>query len=189
MNASTHLMKAILGIALAAVTLPAGSATTDSEIERETIAFYKVYLETRPSGVPHARLRAKFAPLVSHTLAQLLERAESAERHYAKVSKNQTPPLIEGDLFTSLFEGAQSFTVKGCERNTAATVCTVELRRDDNTAGKSVTIWSDKVHLVRNGRHWVVDDIEYGGNWQFKHNGRLKELLRKVIFDGTHARP
>jgi hypothetical protein len=35
----------------------------------------------------------------------------------------------------------------------------------------------------------VVDDIEFGGDWQFMHKGRLKALLRKVILDGNHARP
>jgi hypothetical protein len=183
-------LRVILFPVFVAFALISGSAgaDTNADIQRATTAFYRVYLEVRPSGVPHAKAREKFAPLISHTLAQLLERADAAERHYANVTKKQAPPLVEGDLFTSLFEGAQAFSVQTCTRSAAATVCTVELRYG-GAARKPATRWSDKAHLVRNAGRWVVDDIEFGGDWQFMHKGRLKELLRKVIIDGEHARP
>lgn len=178
------------GIALAAIGVRAGAARadTDTQLQRAGEAFYRVYLETRPSGVPGARVRAKFAPVVSHTLLQLLERADAAERHYAKVTNKQVPPLAEGDLFTSLFEGAQGFSMQACTRNAAATACSVELRHEDKTS-RTTTRWTDRVYLLRNAGRWVVDDIEFGGDWQFMHKGRLKELLRKIIVDGNHARP
>ena len=163
-------------------------ADTGTELRHATAAFYSVYLETRPSGIPNARARAKFTPVISHTLAQLLERADAAERNYAKVTKKQLPPLVEGDLFTSLFEGAQAFSVEGCTRSAAATTCVAALRYTDASDQKT-TRWTDKVYLVRNAGRWVVDDIEFGGNWPFMHRGHLKELLRKVIVDGNHARP
>ena len=163
-------------------------ADTGTELRHATAAFYSVYLETRPSGIPNARARAKFTPVISHTLAQLLERADAAERNYAKVTKKQLPPLVEGDLFTSLFEGAQAFSVEGCTRSAAATTCVAALRYTDASDQKT-TRWTDKVYVVRNAGRWVVDDIEFGGNWPFMHRGHLKELLRKVIVDGNHARP
>lgn len=183
-------MKKFLLIVLVVFAALAGraGADTNADIDHAANAFYRVYLEVRPSGVPQAKARAKFVPVISHTLAQLLERADAAERHYAKVTKRRVPPLIEGDLFTSLFEGAQSFSVRGCERNSGVAVCTVELRYD-STTDKAVTLWSDKVTLLRNGKRWVVDDIAFGGNWQFMHKGHLREILRKVIRDGSHARP
>jgi hypothetical protein len=178
------------GIALAAVGVCAGGARadTDTQLQRATAAFYRVYLETRPSGVPHTKARLKFVPVISRSLDQLLERAEAAERHYAKVTKRQVPPLAEGDLFTSLFEGAQAFTLQRCERSTLATTCTVALRY--GAAGnKTATEWTDKVYLVRYNGRWVVDDIEFGGNWQFMHKGHLRELLRRIIRDGNDALP
>ncbi len=63
----------------------------------------------RTTGIPNAAIRAKFSPTISHMLAQLLERADSTERHYAKVTKRLVPPLVQGDVFTSLFEGAENF--------------------------------------------------------------------------------
>lgn len=184
------LLRRITAIALATLTFSSGpaAADTDAILQRATTAFYRVYLETRPSGVPNARTRAKFSPVISHTLGQLLERADAAERHYARVTKKQVPPLVQGDLFTSLFEGAQAFSVQSCTRNTAATTCTVELRYGE-AADASATRWSDRVYLLRSAGRWVVDDIEFGGNWQFMHKGRLQEMLRRVIREGTHARP
>jgi hypothetical protein len=185
------MLRAILFSVFAALSSIAGNAGADTgaDIQHATAAFYRVYLDARPSGVPHFKTRAKFAPVISHTLAQLLDRADAAERRYAKVTRNKVPPLIEGDLFTSLFEGAQTFAVKECHRSAdGIAACTVDLQYG-SAADKSQTRWSDKVYLVRNGRHWVVDDIEFGGDWQFMHKGRLRELLRRVIREGSNARP
>lgn len=161
-------------------------AQADSRLEHAASAFYRIYLNNRPAGIPNAAIRAKFSPAISHTLAQLLERADSAERHYAKVTRRLVPPLVQGDIFTSLFEGAENFTVRDCKRTEAATFCGVELRYG---SGGNSAQWVDKIHLVRSRGRWVVDDIEYGGDWGFMHKGRLKDVLRRVIIDGNHARP
>ena len=161
-------------------------AQADSRLEHAASAFYRIYLTNRPAGIPNAAIRAKFSPAISHTLAQLLERADSAERHYAKVTRRLVPPLVQGDIFTSLFEGAENFTVRDCKRTESATVCGVALRYG---SGSNSAQWVDKIHLVRSRGRWVVDDIEYGGDWGFMHKGRLKGVLRRVIIDGNHARP
>jgi hypothetical protein len=178
-------------LAAAIVALGSANAVADAatDIQHGAAEFYRVYLETRPSGVPHGKTLAKLNPVISSSLAELLQRAGAAERRYAKVTQNKVPPLAEGDLFTSLFEGAQSFVVRECHRGTTGgAACTVELQYA-GTAGKTPTRWTDKIYLVRSNRRWVVDDIEYGGDWQFMHKGRLRELLRRVIRDGANARP
>ena len=161
-------------------------AQADSRLEHAASAFYRIYLTNRPAGIPNAAIRAKFSPAISHTLGQLLERADSAERHYAKVTRRLVPPLVQGDIFTSLFEGAVNFTVRDCKRTESATVCGVALRYG---SGSNSAQWVDKIHLVRSRGRWVVDDIEYGGDWGFMHQGRLKDVLRRAIIDGNHARP
>ena len=163
-------------------------ADTDAELRKATAAFYRVYLEVRPSGVPHSGTRVKFVPVISRTLEQLLAHAEAAERHYAKVTKRQVPPLAEGDIFTSLFEGAQAYALERCERGTAATTCTVALRHGP-PGEKNTVNWADKVYLVRYNGRWLVDDIEFGGNWQFMHKGHLRDLLRRIIRDGNNELP
>jgi hypothetical protein len=178
-------------LAAAIVSLPSGNAAADTvtDIQRGAAAFYDVYLEARPAGVPRGKALAKLAPVISPSLAELLQRAGAAERRYAKVTANKVPPLVEGDLFTSLFEGAQSIAIRECHRGAAGgAACMVELQTA-GAAGKPPTRWTDKIYLVRHDRRWVVDDIEYGGDWQFMHRGRLREILRRVVRDGEHARP
>ena len=90
--------------------------------------------------------------------------------------------MVEGDLFTSLFEGASAFTVLSCDSRTGS--CLVELSYLDPES-KAPTTWQDKVYLVKDSPGWLVDDIEFLGNWQFMHKGRLKELLKQVIEEGS----
>ena len=139
--------------------------------------FYAVYATFHPSdGIPDAKARAKYAPVISPALEKLLSEADAAEQRFATENKD-SPPLIEGDLFSSLFEGATSYTVRSC--NVASASCAVDLVYDDKTA-KPVH-WTDTLHLIATPQGWRVDDIGYGGNWNFANKGRLTETLRQVI--------
>ena len=147
--------------------------------------FYQVYLElaVKNSGVPSERERARLAPHLSAQLQELLRGAEEAERSYAKATRGQVPPLVEGDLFTSSFEGADAFRVVSCQSKEDQGGCMVELTSID-PKDKSSFRWQDKVYLVKGPHGWVVDDIEYLGNWQFMHKGRLQARLKGVIERG-----
>ena len=180
-------LRTAAALLLAFAGVPAGAAVSaPAAAEHGAAAFYRAYLDTRPAGVPSARVREKLAAVLSPQLADLLQRADAAERRYRSVTKNAVPPLVEGDLFTSLFEGAQAFAVRECHRGTAGgAACTIELRYGE---GANAVQWTDKLFLVRHGGRWVADDIEFGGDWQFMHKGRLREILRRVIRDGNQAR-
>jgi hypothetical protein len=43
------------------------------------------------------------------------------------------------------------------------------------------TVWRDKVYLVKESNAWLIDDIEYAGDWQFMQKGRLGEVLKGAI--------
>ena len=141
--------------------------------------FYGVYKTFHPSdGVPSAAGRARYAPYVSPALENLLGDADGAEVRFAKANKG-SPPLIEGDLFTSLFEGATSLAVGACEGDDRTGHCTVNL--EYVTAGEKPTKWNDTVYLVKSEAGWRVDDVAYGGTWVFGNKGRLSETLKQVI--------
>ena len=146
--------------------------------------FYGVYLELHSFGVPDEGERARYSPYISNDLSEMLKRADEAEQKHEAATKGEEPPLIEGDLFTSLFEGAGSYGVTSCESSEASAVCTVEFNYI-NPGDKSEVKWKDKVYLVKTSRGWAVDDIEYLGEWQFMHKGRLKNLLKDVIQEGS----
>ena len=178
-----------MGIVLLVMLLTTNAlASNDSgDMPLAVQAFYQVYLEVKTSGVPTEKERARFAPHLSAQLQELLQGAAEAERSYAKATRGQVPPLVEGDLFTSLFEGADAFRVVSCQSQAGQGVCLVELTYID-PGDKSSFRWQDKVYLVKSPHGWVVDDLEFLGDWPFMYKGRLQARLKGVIERGKKAR-
>ena len=158
------------------------SRATNDELEARnaTIAFYDVYMKLRPSGVPPEDQQLQLKKVISAGLADLLHKASVAEGNDSKETKDGVPPRIEGDLFTSLDQGAVSYKVLQCERQKESSTCIVELANIDDRDNSEFT-WKDRVFVVREGNRLVVDDIEYLGERQFMHKGRLKDILSKVV--------
>jgi len=174
-------MRSVLMALLAAsATLSTARASGDAAaMAAAATGFYAVYATFHPSdGIPSPADRAKYHPFLSPALETLLTSAQTVEARFAKANKD-SPPLVEGDLFTSLFEGASSVEVVNCTGDTAKGRCTVRLEHADKTA-KPVT-WSDTVLMVNTPAGWKVDDIAYGGSWAFGNKGRLSELLKQAI--------
>ncbi len=143
-------------------------------------AFYGVYIASpRAGGVPDAAGIAKLQPHLSARLAGLLADAARAEEDFAQATKGQVPPLLEGDIFTSMFEGATKFEIGACTAGGGTATCAVSLIYDDHTA-KPVT-WTDSAVLTQGADGWRLDDIGYGGTWDFGNKGKLSETLKFAI--------
>ena len=160
------------------ITGAAQAAPAEEAVGKAASTFYTAYLDLKPMGVPDPALRAKLRPLVSPGLDGLLAAADAAEARYAERTKKQVPPLVQGDLFTSLFEGATRFTVASCTGDASAATCLVDFAYQEGSG--PVTTWQDRVLLVRAAAGWVVDDIAYGGGWPFARRGRLSDVLKAV---------
>ncbi len=164
----------VLGLVLATPAL----ADDGAAMQAAANGFYGVYKSLHPSdGVPDASLRARFAPYVSATLDGLMKAAGDSRDRFA-AAHSDSPPLAEGDLFTSLFEGASALSVGACTGDGRTGQCTVSCTYTE-PAAKPVT-WSDTVLLVNTPAGWRVDDIAYGGTWAFGNKGRLSSTLRQV---------
>ena len=176
------LCAAILGSAI----LPAQASDADDGA-RAVRGFYAVYATFHPSdGIPDAKGRAKYAPFLSPTLEDLLKRGNEAELAFARANKD-SPPLIEGDLFTSNFEGATSYKVGACKGDARSARCPVALTYDDsasNPKDKPLS-WNDTVYLVGTPSGWRVDDIGYGASWDFGNKGRMSETVKGAIANAT----
>jgi hypothetical protein len=152
-----------------------------ADMAKTVTGFYGAYDTFHPSdGIPDAKGRAKYAPYISPPLEKLLADADRAEDAFAKANKG-SPPLLEGDLFTSNFEGATSHKLGACEAKSKT--CKVDLVYDDRaTAPKDKPVtWTDTVHLVMTPAGWRVDDIGYGATWAFGNKGRMRDTLTSVI--------
>jgi len=119
----TAIAAAIVGFIAASA---AAYASDLANVSAAANGFYGVYASFHPSdGIPDAKARAKLEPFISPALDRLLIDGETAERHFASVTKKMSPPLIEGDLFTSNFEGATAYHVDACAAAGAAAHCPV----------------------------------------------------------------
>ncbi|SRR5713226_674284 len=158
------------------------SRAPNNELEAKNAAsaFYDIYMQLRPSGVPSKEQQDQLKQVISTRLAALLNEASVMEGNSSEETKNEGSPRIEGDLFTSLDQGAVSYKVLQCESQKASAACDVELT-NVNDRDNSKLAWKDRVFLAREGNRWVVDDIEYLGDRQFMHKGRLKDFLSKII--------
>src|ERR1700722_8187294 len=132
MKAMQVICVAALATAAASNVDAAPSAPDTQAMFQMATSFYGVYQTLHPSdGIPDAALRAKFEPFISPALDKLLADADAAEQRYVKATKNQAPPLVEGDLFTPNFEGATSLRIGGCATDARGGHCPVTLTYDD----------------------------------------------------------
>ena len=181
---TSHSILLALPLALAAIPVPA-AAPADDTPATATNSFYHLYIQLKVMDVPSAKDRARFHPLLSPSLETLLADADKAEAAYAKKTRNDLPPLYEGDLFSSLVEGATDYKVGACEGNEQHATCTVELRSVDDTSHE--TKWRDRLVLIRVGHGWKVDDLAYGGDWDFGPHGTLRDVLKDLVKESREA--
>lgn len=171
----TVLLTVTLGI-LASTPCNAGTA---EDMSAATSGFYTAYNSVREGGVPDTAGRQRLAPFLSEALVKLLSDAAAAEDAFAADTKGQSPPLIEGDLFTSLFEGATAFKIGICKSDGKKGTCAAQLTY--TSPNEKPVVWTDTVYLVDSGAGWRVNDIGYGGTWDFGNKGRLSETLKFAI--------
>jgi hypothetical protein len=75
-----------------------------------------------------------------------------------------------------------AFRLISCEAQKDVASCGIEFT-SINPTDRSLFKWKDKVHLVLESRRWLIDDVEYLGDWEFMHKGRLKTVLTQAIKD------
>ncbi|HEY2837077.1 MAG TPA: hypothetical protein VGI89_10950 [Rhizomicrobium sp.] len=158
------------------VATPAGAQADMTDTANGFLATYGGF---HPSdGIPNATGRTRLAPYLSPALNKLLAEGAAAEARFSAKVKG-APPLIEGDLFTSLFEGATSWKLGACAANGAGARCPVEFTHAE--AKQTPVIWTDTLLLINTPQGWRVDDMIYGANFQFGNTGKLTDTLHTVL--------
>lgn len=172
---------ALFALVICALPLVQAHAADTGAMANAAEGFYRVYSTFHPSdGIPDDAARAKYAPYVSSQLDRLFADAHAAEAKFLAANKD-TPPIIEGDLMTSNFEGATSFKIGACAGDAKTGHCAVALTYADADPKNKPLHWTDTVILANSPQGWRVDDIAYGGNWDFSNKGRMSESLRVAI--------
>ena len=174
------LRATILGLVIAvagcAVT-PFGTGTDCGAAdtpEGAVCGFYTRYLEVRPMGLPTPEQQAALASWLSDGLEARLDAARRVQAQFRAENPGEKPPLVDGCLFASLFEGPTSFSVGVAATGGGVTRVPVQFRY-----GTEAT-WQDVAVLVREGSAYVIDDIEFAGAGPFNPPGRLSEALDRA---------
>jgi hypothetical protein len=180
MKSTTSLAGAALAcllLGLVSCTMAPRAVAPRATVDR----FLDFYFHEYGSGLPDAAQRATLRPLLTDGLNQAFERAAAAERCAREQSRGQEPPLVQGDVFSSLFEKATA--VVGIDEAAAeGQRQTYRLHfewREPGAADASVQ-WTDEVTLQAVAGHWLIDDFVHGGDWQFAVRGSMKAMLQRV---------
>jgi len=131
-------------------------------------------------GLPVGPLWKQLKPLLSADFALVISRAQELQARAIKEFPDEKPPWIEGDFFSSLFEGPTSFTVGKPTKDADGMSMRVPVAME-HAADGVVEKWTDTFVLVLEGGSWKVDDLAFGGEWDFAAQGLLKESLRESL--------
>jgi hypothetical protein len=151
---------------------PAPQCAETTSAAGTVCSFYERYLAIRPSGLPTAAQQAELAPWLSGRLERQLDAARSVQTAYREAHPGEKPPLVDGFLFASLFEGPTDFAVGTPIAAHGITRVPVTFSYGGDTT------WQDTVLLEREGDRFVIDDVELAGAGPFNPAGRLSQVLQ-----------
>jgi hypothetical protein len=174
---------------LAAVFLfaaPVAASAQGDDPAAAVNAFYSVYSAQHAQGlgIPDATVRLRLQPVLSPRLNKQLATAASAQARLTAKVKNAVPPVLEGDIFSSLFEGPTAWKVGSCQQKDKTARCSVALSYvPPPTPGSKAkpANWTDTMVLAATAQGWKVDDVIYDAGFAFGNTGRLSEMLNMVI--------
>jgi hypothetical protein len=175
-----HILAAVL------LLIPAGlKAQPASDPAAAINAFYAVYAsqQAEGGGIPDATGRLRYSPVLSPRLNKQLAAAANAQARLSAKVRNAVPPMLEGDIFSSLFEGATAWKVAACQGNGKTARCPVALTYAPPPSQKASkpANWSDTIVLENTPQGWKVDDVVYDAGFAFGNTGRLSNMLQMVI--------
>ncbi|AWG25094.1 DUF3828 domain-containing protein [Flavobacterium kingsejongi] len=163
-------MKKILFLCSGLLLLLSGCLNDpEKDIKKVVTTFFKEY---------KGDFRAADKALISTELAGLIDKAAAKELQEAENMKKSAfptdkPIMIEGDIFTSLYEGQNAFTIGEITIEGSKATVTVDFK---NTL--YAINWKDKVALIQDGSGWKIDDVYYK---EQESSGSTKKQLQQVI--------
>lgn len=154
----------------------APAATPASVVE----SFYAASIASEASGAPSAEDLAVLSPFLSDSLKSLLGAARRLYEAARVQAPEDKPPFADGSLFSSLFEGPTTVSVVGDAARGSTHAVTVRMT---NTGAVPPVSWTDLVLVVQEHGRFVIEDIEYGGNWDFANKGTLRSSLASALLN------
>jgi hypothetical protein len=136
--------------------------------------FYEMRLRLGKAGLPDAAEMKAYRAFLCPTLADLMDAARARQSAWIAANPEEKPPLVDGDLFSSLFEGPDAVSAAGTTVEGEGARVGLAMRAGE---GDNAVRWRDDLLLARQDGTWCVADVEYRGDWAFANKGRLSEML------------
>jgi len=136
--------------------------------------FYEMRLRLGRTGLPDEGEMKAYRAFLCPPLAASMDAARVRQRAFIDEHPDEKPPLVEGDLFSSLFEGVEVVTPVGTEVEGDSARVHLSMRFGQ---GDDATKWKDDALLAKDQGSWCIADIEYHGDWPFANKGKLSETL------------
>jgi hypothetical protein len=136
--------------------------------------FYEMRLRLGRTGLPDAGEMKAYRAFLCPALADMMDAARARQSAWIAANPGEKPPLVDGDLFSSLFEGPDAVSAAGTTVDGEGARVGISMRTGE---GENATRWRDDLLLSREDGVWCVADVEYRGDWGFANKGRLSEML------------
>ena len=121
-------------------------------------AFYTAYRAKPFTGLPHGSELTRISKHLSRGLVQALRTAAVRQARCIKAHPDDKGPWVEGDLFTSNFEGHTE--AHPATPTDSAGRARVAVAFGYTEQGKTFN-WKDEVILAKEAGRWVIDDVRY----------------------------
>jgi hypothetical protein len=147
--------------------------------------FYSTYLSDRRGGLPSGRQLERLRPFLSDNLNRFIVAALQYQERFIASHPDEPqrtgppviykPPFVDGDYFSSMFEGPKSFEVARTEPGpNGSWRVHVHFWYDRSLPG-----WEDVIVVTDQRGRYVIDDVLFSGAGPFNPSGRLSDRLKQ----------
>ncbi len=175
---------AILVVGVAAACRP-WAPSSPSETAAQ---FYTLVDGLGVRGVPDSLALDALRPYLDSSLVRLLTEARHERDNAVRRAPSEKPPFVEGDMFSSLFEGNTSFAIRTVTTRADTTFAVMAFT---NAMQPPTVKWTDTLVIVARPNatpkspQFVIADLRYGGGWDFGNRGTLAGNLRAALSPGS----
>lgn len=160
----------------AAATAPASSPAPAATQAPGAVSldFLTMHQRLGNSGLPAVDAMKAYEAFLCPSLADTLRAAKIRQEQFKASHPDEKPPHVDGDLFSSLAEGPEFWSVAESRIGGDSAVVVLDL---SHGGGSQATRWKDSMILKLDDGVWCISDVEYHGRWPLANKGRLSELL------------
>ncbi len=137
--------------------------------------FYATLRDLNVRGLPDKDQLKELTPFLSSQIVTTIKRNQKTQAAFIKKHPDEKPPWVEGDLFSSLFEGPTSVEIGNTRTKGSTREVDIYLH---HVSESDKVKWTDTVILKRENKKWVIANIIFKGNWQFKSGNSLLNALK-----------